>query len=1024
MDELKASDFSAFFKAIYGYEPFPWQRLLVEQIAANTWPETGWPEGIDLPTASGKTACIDAAVFLMAMGEQDGRLPLDSPARRRVFFVVDRRIVVDEAYRRAQALAERLTDPHADGIVQRVADRLRLLAGPESPEPLVASRLRGGTVKDERWRLSPAQPAIITSTVDQLGSRLLFRSYGSSNLSAPIEAALTACDSLILLDEAHCAVPFMQTARAVQRYAGKNWMEDEPIVSPLTFSILSATLPEDVTQVFPSEEERAEALYHDLLDQRINVAKRAELVRVSDTGENDEKLIAETVKQAQQVVKNDRSRIAIMVNRVARAAKIESELRNLTTGDKPKLNADVVLMTGRMRPIDRDNLVEKWSPYLKAGSKQQPERPIILVTTQCLEVGADFSFDALITECASLDALRQRFGRLNRLGEHKSTDAAVLVRKGDIGAKSDDPIYGNALKETWEWLCEQADVREQKVGRKTMERHEFDFGIAAVDAMLASDADAAHRLTAPSPDAPVLLPAHVDLLCQTAPIPAPDPDVGIFLHGPQRHVPEARVVFRADLVDMTEGNWRDRWCDAVALLSPLTAEALTLPLWLIRKWLAPREEPKLDTLSDVESQQSDEAMIDATSGQPFVIWRGRRDSVVSHNPQDVRANDTIVVRADETLAAELGHAFCRHEGTPLDAVERAYPEARNQRVLRLVPEVFEQPGMPAGLADIEPIKALLSWANEDDRARGELNDLLDSLLQHFGDDVTGEPALPKWLHDAAENLKLRPRAIERHPAGGVILLGHVEKDTMALDLDFGDIDEALSAIDTLEPVPLSEHTDHVKTRARAWAQRCLPDSLLHVVTTATQLHDLGKADPRWQQVHMHAGDEVLAAVALAQVPPRIFAKSNQPPLRGSAYRYACKHADLPDAFRHEMLSMQLVEAANGGLPNGGKMRDIALHLIASHHGHGRPFAPVCVDDSPPDVDVDGFALTSEQRCGPDAIIPAHRLDSGVAERFWALTRRYGWWGLAYLEAILRLADRAASAGEASLATSAKEKMSR
>ena len=92
---------------------------------------------------------------------------------------------------------------------------------------------------------------------------------------------------------------------------------------------------------------------------------------------------------------------------------------------------------------------------------------------------------------------------------------------------------------------------------------------------------------------------------------------------------------------------------------------------------------------------------------------------------------------------------------------------------------------------------------------------------------------------------------------------------------------------------------------------------------------------------------------------------------------------------------------------------LVLWLIGSHHGLGRPFFDF-LDPAPdqeplPCLDVADWRLATGKP-GPQSLAFEFR---GVdwPSLFEQLKRRYGIWGLAHLEAILRLADHRASEEE-------------
>ncbi len=991
-------DFSTFFHALWSRDPFPWQTMLAERVLKGAW-----PDAIDLPTASGKTACLDIAVY--ALAAQSEKPPGRRTAARRIWFVVDRRIVVDEAYERAQRVAAALESADSPAV-RAVADRLLGLRGLDSKKcPLAVGRLRDGVLRDDGWARIPSQAAIITSTVDQLGSRLLFRGYGHSTLAAPVYAGLAGNDSLILLDEAHCAVPFLQTLRAVEMFRSEKWSE-EPNNTPLHITVLSATLPNGEEEdkeptVFPANEgERVKALNHPVLQSRLTASKRAVLKPVN----LEERLATEIADAAAQFARDSTRRVGVIVNRVARAVDIEKLLRakareKVSEGEPPAF--DVELLTGRIRPIERDEVVGRLHPQLHSSSTPTLARSLILVSTQCLEVGADFSFDALVTECASLDALRQRFGRLARLGKPETSHAVILASESAL-KESDpkgDPIYGKALKETWGFLWRIAEVGSRTEGKKAVEERTVDFGFESLRALLPPpDSDKLHAMLAPSSDAPILLPAHLDLLCQTAPRPHPDPDISIFLHGKGHKSAEVRVAFRCDLDPDLSG---DDWKEIVSLCPPVAGEMLSVPLHHFRHWLQNHE--TTDCSGDVEGERDEEEEPQSrrASKIKFLLWRGRQESKVSSEVADVFPDSIIILPAprDESGLDEvrkLGQLPCEKGlgSQGADVWELAMQSAGKEPVLRIHREC-----LAPWLDNCPPLRALLDLVENGGWLADELRDALTAVREWTPEDES-RPELPSWLLKLfSDTAHLGVKDIASLPRGGIIL--RVRKPDLACDETdyFSDEDDTPS--EAPDEVPLAPHCAQVATAAAKLAHACLGAADAAIARIAGEWHDAGKLDPRFQ--------EVLRNGAAADATAQPLAKSPRKPRSRDRTREIRDAAGLPPEFRHEMLSMQLAERFCK-VELSPEDRELLLHLVASHHGHARPFAPVCDDKEPPAVEgrlnSGSLVLSADER---EALTAPHRLDSGVTDRFWLLTRRFGWWGLAYREAILRLADWYASA---------------
>ena len=927
--EQLAADFTAFFRDVHGCEPFPWQQRLTRQVLDRR----AWPKVIDLPTGTGKTAVLDTAVFAMAVQ------PEATP--RRVVFVIDRRLVVDQVYERARHIRERIEVADTP-VLEYVRARLRTLS---DGEPLGVAALRGGIPIDGDWAHRPDQPWVLVSTVDQFGSRLLFRGYGVSPGMRPIHAGLAGNDCLVILDEVHLSVPFAQTLARISS------LRSGPLPRRFAIVEMSAT-PNDETAERFTLDCRTDLDGCAELRRRVAARKRAELV----AARNPEAIPAAVLKIVKSIDDSVRMNelqvrsVGVVVNRVRTARE--------TYGALASAGYSTHLITGRMRPLDRVDVLDRIGPVVDPGGDRREDRLTVVVATQAIEVGADFSFDALVTECAAVDSLRQRFGRLDRRGTHSErtgcpAQAWIIGLRSVVGSTKPDPIYRESVRATWEELerrCEDDGL--------------IDIGPTALR-------DFPDNAAAPRTSAPLLLRTYLDAWVQTRPEPIVQPSVDWFLHGIDRNRPaDVSVLWRSD-----------RSSEALRLVPPRQAEFIQVPIGAVKAWLAGNPEVEIADAGHVHESEDSRTTAESHA-RDWVRWGGFGEGAHDHVPvEHICPGDVLIVDP-----ARGGLTAGTWDPSSKQAVEdlgdQAQIESGRRATLRLDPNLLhvDSPPTPAGEAeaDASPVSRVAEW------------------LESRASVANG---LPRWMRKAVETLgsdfDVNPVGSgASHPGRSYYILTARDPKTKKPIVDAGTLDDSDEAGSfTATGVSLSRHLEGVGERAGHIAERLgLPCEIARDLRLAGRLHDLGKVDGRFQS-QLVGGDPVELEVRREEP----LAKSLPGARRVSEY---------PAGMRHEVASVAMIQS-NDDVLRLAHDEDLVLHLVGTHHGWGRPLPPIVEDPDPRALSYvwDGHFLTASS----DLVESPLALD--MADRFWRLVERYGYHGLAWLEAVLRLADHRQSAEE-------------
>jgi len=326
--------------------------------------------------------------------------------------------------------------------------------------PISVHLLMGGDL-DLDWDSYPENDAILIGTQDMLLSRALNRGYSMSRFRWPIHFGLLNNDSLWVMDE----VQLMGTglASSVQLDAFRKkfgvfgvcrtvWMS--ATCEPEWLETVDRSKPVERDVLLLDSDDLNEAILRSRINAKKRLKRKGIILNISSKTSLDHYIqsLSEVVVESHlsRCSPEKPSLTLVLVNTVDRAQRLYNAIKD------SGYHLDLKLIHSRFRAKERKALNRVINEL--SGDPGFPEGGRILIATQVVEAGVDISARTLITELAPWPSLVQRFGRLNRYGEHDDSSAIW------INVSTEDDNGASALPYTPEELEHARDLLEQLEG--------------------------------------------------------------------------------------------------------------------------------------------------------------------------------------------------------------------------------------------------------------------------------------------------------------------------------------------------------------------------------------------------------------------------------------------------------------------------------------------------------------------------------------------------------------------------------